>query len=254
VSTLTENGHEVSSVGGSGSTVGPDRFNASLRRADALVVVNPSRRYSAEQAAGVRAFAEAGGRVLVLSDPPQTRVSGGLFSVSTEQVGGKTTSLTSPLGIAFGDDHLYHTTRNANNYRAVYATPAGESDLAAGVDRVVFRGAAPVVSADGETVLSTVEGTTVSSSRRDGTYPVVARVGNVTAIGDSEVFARQTVYDADNEAFAGNVADFLVRGEKAANAPVPPTPSRPPGASGPVPAGGPLTGSGTPAATPSPSG
>jgi hypothetical protein len=253
VATLTENGHEVQYVGGSGPAAGPGGFNESLRGADALVVVNPSRRYSTGQAAGVRAFAEAGGRVLVLSDPPQTRVSGGLFSVSTEQVGGKTTSLSSPLGIAFGSDHLYHTTRNANNYRAVYATPAGESDLAAGVDRVVLRGAAPVVSTGGETVLSAVEGTTVSSSRRGGTYAVAARVGNVTAVGDSEFFARETVYDADNEVLAGNVADFLVTGEKTANAPVPTTPGGPPGAPGPVRPGGPPAGPGTPPPTPSPS-
>jgi hypothetical protein len=227
VDALVRNGHEVRFT-----SQATRNLNASLREADALLVVNPVRRYSADQVAGVRAFAEAGGRVVVLSDPPATRVTGGLLSVSVERVGGKTTSLASPLGVAVGSSGLYHTTENANNYEDVYATP-GEGPLAAGVDRVVLREATPVIHGpDGTTALSTVEGTTLSSTRRSDTFAVAATNGNVTAVGDSDFLAASNVYDADNEAFAGNVADFLVTGDKAAGAPA--TPQPPGGPTGPV--------------------
>jgi hypothetical protein len=235
VDALVRNGHEV-------RFTGPQTrdLNASLRRADAFLVVNPVRRYSADQVAGVRAFADAGGRVVLLSDPPATRISGGLFSISVQQVGGRTTSLASPLGVGLGSSGLYNNAENANNYEDVYATP-GEGALAAGVDRVVLREAAPVVHGpDGTTALSTTEGTTLESTRRSGTYAVAVTNGNVTAVGDSDFLAPENVYDADNEVFAGNVADFLVTGEKVAGAPAPPEGPEGPGAPpGPVGPGGP---------------
>jgi hypothetical protein len=240
VDALVRNGHEV-------RFTSPETrdLNASLREADALLVVNPVRRYSADQAAGVRAFAEAGGRVVVLSDPPATRITGGLFSLSVERVGGKTTSLASPLGVAFGSSGLYHATENANNYEDVYATP-GEGPIAAGVNRVVLREATPVVhDANGTTALSTVEGTTLESTRRSDTYAVAATNGNVTAVGDSDFLAASNVYDADNEVLAGNLADFLVTGDKTSGAPAAPEaadgpggPTGPPGRTGPTPPGG----------------
>jgi len=216
VDALVRNGHEVRFVGG-GS------FNESLRGADALLVVNPAQRYTPDQAAGVRAFADAGGRVVILNDPPATRLTGGLFSVSVERVGGKSTQLGSPLGVAVGSGGLYHTTENANNYEDVYATPArGGSPLADGVDRVVLRDAAPVVTADGTAALTAVEGTRLESTRRADTYPVAATDGDVAVVGDSDFLAPATVYDADNEVLAGNLLTFLVTGDKRPGAPAPP--------------------------------
>jgi hypothetical protein len=228
VDALVRNGHEVRFTGERGG------LNASLRGADALLVVNPAERYGADQAAGVAAFADAGGRVVVLQDPPSTQIGGGLFSISIQQVGGKSTALGSPLGVAVGSSGLYHPTENANNFESVYATP-GNGPLAAGVDRVVLRDAAPVVTTDGRTALTAVEGTTLDSTRRSDTYAVAATTGNVAVVGDSDFLAPANVYDADNEALAGNVAAFLVTGDKEPGAPAEP------GEPGPVP-GGPAPG------------
>jgi hypothetical protein len=242
VDTLVRNGHEVRFTRERGGDL-----NASLAEADAFLVVNPATRYTSEQAAGVAAFADAGGRVVVLQDPPSTRIAGGLFSISVEQVGGKSTALGSPLGVAVGSSSLYHTTENADNYESIYATP-GNGPLAAGVDRVVLRDAAPVVTTDGRTALTAVEGTTLDSTRRSDTYAVAATTGDVAVVGDADFLAPANVYDADNEVLAGNVAAFLVTGDKEPGAPAEPERSGPgPGPGGPGGPAGPERPTPTPA-------
>jgi hypothetical protein len=249
VTALVENGHQVQFLGQRAR-----EMNASLRRADALVVVNPTTRYTHDQARGVQAFAEAGGRVLVLSDPPRTRIAGGLFSISVEQIGGKTAALGSPLGVAVGDSYLYSLSENANSYKAVYGTATGDGELGAGVDRVVLRDAAPVTTdGDGRVVLRTEA--TLESTRRSDTFAVAVRNGNVTAVGDSDLLAPSTAYEADNEVLVGNLADFLVTGTKTPeNAPEPQTPAGPgPGPGpGPEPGPGPGPGPGPEGPTPTP--
>lgn len=222
VSTLVENGHEV---------VFFDRqdreLNASLRKADAFVVMNPRQRYSDEQVAGIEKFEDAGGRVLLMSDPAQTRIGGSFFMVSVEQVGAKDTALSSPFGVAFNPGYVYNMQENANNFKSVYAEASGNGDLADGVDRVVFREAAPVATGNGGVVLTGLDGTTLSTTRKTGSYAVAVRNGDVAAVGDTDFLAPENAYVADNDVFIGNLADFLVSGDKEPGAPSTPGPERP---------------------------
>jgi hypothetical protein len=98
------------------------------------------------------------------------------------------------------------------------------------------------------------EGTTLSSTRRTGEYAVAVRNGDVAAIGDTSFLAREDVYEADNEVLVGNLADFLVSGDKEPGAPAEPEPDRPAGPTGPVrpPGAGGAGGGGSTTPTPAP--
>ena len=230
VNTLVENGHE-----GRFFTRQDRDLNESLRSADAYLVANPRQRYTGEQLAGVEAFERAGGRVLLLSQPAQSQGMGGLLITRVEQVNNVDSAIGSTFGLAFRSGYVYNLQENQNNYKSVYATPAGSGDLTEGVDRVVFREAAPLVAPDDATTLQGLEGTTLSTTRNGGEYALAAQTGNVTAVGDTDFLNAENAYVADNEAFIGNLADFLVSGDKAEGAPQPPQPEGGAPGSGPTP-------------------
>jgi hypothetical protein len=215
VSALVANGHEVRFY-----TRDAGQLNASLREADAFVVANPRQPYSPSEVDGVEAFADAGGRVLMMSDPPTAQVTGGLLFASYEQISYKQTAVGSPLGIAFGTGYLYNMAENANNYQGIYAT-GGDAAVTDGVDRAVLREAVPVVHSGG-TVGLTAEDATLSTTRDTGTYPTLVQSGNVVAVGDTDFVNPENAYDADNEVLVGNLADFLVSGDKEPGAPARP--------------------------------
>jgi hypothetical protein len=232
LSTLVENGHRVRFYRGQRASL-----NESLRSADAFVVAGPNRRFTTDELDGVEAFTDAGGRVLVMGDPPSIQLSGGLlFGLGSFQpTAPRTTALGSTYGIAYGSGYLYNMEANDNNFKSVFAEPAASGGLAAGVDRVVMREAVPIRTAGATRVLVGSEGTHLSTTRDPGQYAVLARSGNVTAVGDTDFISRENAYDADNEVLIGNLADFLVDGEKEPGAPTPPgadRPERPPAGGG----------------------
>jgi hypothetical protein len=234
VSTLVRNGHTVRFYDERSRDL-----NASLRRADAFVVINPNQRYTRAEIEGVRAFADAGGRLLLVGDPPTTQIEGSFFSPQIRTVGNTHTTLASTFGVAYEAGTVYNMRENANNFESVYASTESTGGLAAGVDRVVMHGAAPVTVADGTRVLTGVDGTQLSSTRRSGTFALLVRSGNVAALGDSEILAPENAYEADNEVLVGNLADFLVGGEKTPGAPEEPEPESGPGPERPMPRPGP---------------
>jgi hypothetical protein len=244
LSTLVENGHQVRFYRGQRRSL-----NESLRSADAFLVVSPRERFTGDELAGVQAFTDAGGRVLVMGDPPAVEAGGGLFFGlgGLEETGPQTASLGSNYGIAYGSGYLYNMATNDNNYQSIYARPAGGSALADGVDRVVMREAAPIRTGDATRVLAASEGTQLSTTRETGRYTVVARNGNVAAVGDTEFVTRENAHDADNEVLIGNLADFLVDGDKKPGAPADPDSDRPT-----RPGGGPPEPPRTPQPTPTP--
>jgi hypothetical protein len=231
LSTLVENGHQIRFYRGQRQSL-----NESLRSADAFIVASPQQRFTSDELAGVAAFTDAGGRVLVMGGPPSIQASGGLlFGLgSFEPTGPRTTGLASTYGIAYGSGYLYNMQENDNNYKSIYAEPASNGGLADGVDRVVVRDAVPVRTGSGTPVLVGADGTHLSTTRESGQYAVVARSqgGNVTAVGDTGIVTRENAYDADNEVLIGNLADFLVNGEKTPGAPKEPGADAPTGAPG----------------------
>jgi hypothetical protein len=245
-SALVRNGHEV-------SFHSQGRLNESLRRADAYVIASPRKPFTAAEVAGLRAFTDAGGRLLLLSEPPKTTVEGGFASVRFDTVGDSHLGVAATHGLSFGDGYLYDMADDGH-FKSVPAEPATETELTAGVDRLVLREAVPVVTAANATVVAGDAGeTTLSTTRRADDHALVARSGGVVAVGDTDFVRSENVHAADNDVFVGNLADFLVGGDKDAGAPVPPEAGdpRPPGAPGPRPAP-PSPGDGgesTPAAT-----
>ena len=234
---LVANGHEIEYVSQEQAR-GP-AWNESLRGADALLVANPNRPYTPGQLAGVQAFADAGGRVVLLSDPASIQRVG-LFGFGIQQQSNDDPALNADFGISARSGYLFNMHEYQQTFKSVYATP-GNGPLSQGVNRVVVRDAAAVSVSDGQTALTVGERTRLSTTRRADTYGVVVQSSDVAMVGDTDFLAPESAYVADNEVFTGNIADFLVSGEKTANAPAPPqqgasgpggesAPTRPPGA------------------------
>lgn len=188
-------------------------FNETLRDADAFVSISPDRSFTQQQTDGLTAFADAGGRVLLLGEPMDMGLGGALlFRAPGPEDPAPMASIASEFDLAVGNGYLYNMGENANNYRKVYVTPTGESNLTEGVDRVVVREGTTVEG--GQTILTGTEGTTLSTTRESATYPVAATNGNVAAVGDATFFTETGYQEADNEVLAGNLLDFLVTGDK----------------------------------------
>ena len=178
-------------------------LETTLSDADAFVVVAPGEQYDATERAQVERFADDGGRVLLVDEPP-VQGTGGATN------GTQMTNLASTFGLGFESGYLYDQTDYDTNHRAVYAVPTSDDGLTDGVDRVTAYTARPVVG--GTPVVVTNETTRLSTTRRQGTYPVLARQGNVTALGDGSLLGPDYVYTSDNEVLVGNLAEFLVSG------------------------------------------
>ena len=230
VDALVRDGHDVRFYTGGGtqsfgSTGGSD-LNATLRTADAFVVVNPASTYTDGEINGVESFADAGGRVLMLADPVDPAQSQSVSvpipigtGSGSSVTPGQPTNLAARFGITFGSGYLYDMTTNANNFQSIYARPSGNSSLTAGVEDVVVRDATSLtLTEDANATLETAEARS-SATRRSGQYPVVAQVGNVTTVGDTDFLAPASATVADNEQFVGNLASFLVSGVKQGTAP-----------------------------------
>lgn len=219
VETLTANGHTVTFYRGERSG---QSLNATLRSADAFVSITPNSAYSPAQRAGLHAFTEAGGRVLLAAEPNQqtggvaTLLGIGVRSSSAASA----TGLAGSYGLSFGDGYLYDLERYDVNYRNVYATPTGESSLLAGDLSMTVHEAVPVYG--GTTLVETIESAKLSNDRTTGPYPVVSRSGNVLAIGDASLLTTEWATRGENEALVSATLAFLVSGEKEPGAPAPP--------------------------------
>ncbi|MFB6202608.1 MAG: hypothetical protein ABEI98_11445 [Halorhabdus sp.] len=224
VSALVEAGHEVHFVGGESSmSMGrASGFNATLRNVDAYVVAAPNRPVTATQLRGLKAYAEGDGRVLVLEDTPRSGVagSGTVVSYGRDGVASQAARLGSTFGVSFGTSYLYDMADSDTNFKAVRATPVESGGLLDGVDTVVFREPVPVrISDDATPLLQTADTAALESTRKQGAYTVLARSGNVVAVGDTTFLSPGSHREADNEVLIGNLATFLVSGEKAPNVP-----------------------------------
>jgi hypothetical protein len=209
----------------------PTPLNDSLRSADAFVVVDPTRAYTESEKAGIAAFVDGGGRLLLAAEPDSqsSDILSSLLGVtsSTSTAPAPMADLASAFRFSFGQGYLYNLASYDVNYRDVYATPAADRALVDGVSETTVHEAVPV--SGGTPLLTTNESTTLSSTRRSGSYAVAARQDDVLALGDLSILSQEWVYRSDNEALAGNVAAFLVTGQKESGVPESPEPQRPRG-------------------------
>jgi hypothetical protein len=199
LSTVIDNGHEVefyTSSAGSGSFGDSPTLADDLTDADAFLTTAPTA-LSATERETVTAFADAGGRVFVGADPGEAR---------------GVADLGSAVGIYQETGYLYNVVRNDQNYLSIFAEPATSSPLTEGVERVVFRGAAPIGQSETGPMLVTGGETELSTTQRTDAYGVAAVSGNVSVVGDTSFLQPENAYRADNNVLIGNVADFLVTG------------------------------------------
>lgn len=205
VGALSTNGHEVRTYDG----VRLLSLGDALSFADALVVVNPEQTFTHEELDAIRAFLDNGGRVLVVMDPDSRNA----LREAEGQLGEST--LFAELGLTRNAGYLYNGNRSENNYVRVFARPADDgSPLVEDVDRVVFPGASPVAMAGGRVALSTTPDTRYSTTGATGRHPVVVHDDEVALVGDASFLHPENAYHADNEVLIGNLADFLLDGDR----------------------------------------
>jgi hypothetical protein len=268
VDALIAQGYEVRFHGGDGPggaprSAGPGStspLNQSLRGADAFVVISPERPFSDAAQRGIADFADRGGRVALLGEPtsPTPSVVSLFGPAPGPDVTSQMTPLSSRFGMSLSTGYLYNMHENGNNFQNVYASASGDSPLTDGVDRVLFDRATEVsVGGDASVVLSATDRTALSTTRQQEGYPIAAVNDGVALIGDTSFLEPANYQYADNEVLVGNLAEFLVSGEKEPK-PTPtaqrPGPGVPPGAGQPRPpsAGQPPTNDTSPPTTPTP--
>ena len=225
VDALVVQGYEVRFHGGGGPggappSAGPGSsspLNQSLRDADAFVVISPSQPFTDAARRGIADFAERGGRVALLGEPtsPSPSVVSLLGPAPQSTATSQMTPLSSRFGMSLSTGYLYNMHENGNNFQNVYATAAGDGPLTEGVDRVLFDRATEVsVGGDATVALSATDRTALSTTRQQDEYAVAGVNGNVALIGDTSFLTPANYQYADNEVLIGNLAEFLVSGDK----------------------------------------
>jgi len=207
---LFEAGHTIEY--GTSST---GAFADSLGRYDGVLIVQPLGSYSPDEREALQEYTDDGGRVVILAEPTQTRLSTG-FTQSTTTVSFGANNATERYGVRMGAEQLYNVDDDANdnNFKAIYASPSDDGELTEGVETITFDTAGyAVVNGDAETKFTAAEGTRTLETRRTGTYATVVRNDNMVFVTDSTFIRSSEIYDADNEVFIGNLLSFLLDGE-----------------------------------------
>ncbi|MFY4812892.1 DUF4350 domain-containing protein [Haloarcula sp. AONF1] len=196
-------------------TSGTASFADSIGRYDGVLIVQPLDSYSQAERDALQEYTEDGGRVVVLAEPTQTRLSTG-FTQSTTTVSFGANNATERYGVRMGAEQLYNVDdeANDNNFKAIYASPSDDGELTDGVETITFDTAGyAVMNGDAETKFTAAEGTRTLETRRTGTYATVVRNDNMVFVTDSTFISSSEIYDADNEVFIGNLLSFLLDGE-----------------------------------------
>ena len=222
VNALTSNGHDVQIRGGDDpprrpgpprrgppgrpAPPGPSGPNepiaGALEDAHALVTVGGAS-YTGEDVEAIADFVEDDGRVLLLADPAQ--------SFSTDLSG---VALQSELDVYSEPGYFYNLVENDLNHMRVFAEPDAPSALTADVDRLLFAGATPVESETPSDLATVIDDTNLSTTRAGTDAAVVTKEEGVALVGDTDFMSPENAQRADNDAFIGNLADFLVTGDR----------------------------------------
>jgi len=219
VEALSKAGHEVDFTADTSddSGFGESNYNTTLRQYDAILIVQPTSSFTDTEIAGLKAYAEGGGRIVVLGEPPHLSVSGGLLS-SVSEVRFGAQDLTEEFGLRMSTDGLYNVEddKNDNNYEAVNGGPDGDSALVEDVNDVTFDSPGYVVrTGDGaQVLLRAAPGTKTDERRQEGQYPIAAQNDNFVLVADTSFLKSSEIYDMDNEQFVSNLLEFLVSGDK----------------------------------------
>jgi hypothetical protein len=209
---LFEAGHSVTILDRSND----EPLAAALSGSSGILIVQPDSPYPDDERTAIQNYVDAGGHAVIVGEPTQTEVGGGL-STRVSQASFGATELTESYGITIGSEMLYHLDddKNDNNFKSIYATPTRGGSLTEDVDQVTFDRSGYVVTEGDEanTLYTAVEGTKTMDTRRTGTYPVVVRSDSVVFVADGSFLSQPELYDADNEVFTSNLLSFLASGD-----------------------------------------
>ena len=159
--------------------------------------------YDDAEREAIAGFIEDDGHVLMAVDPGQE------FSL-----GGGLSDTFSTLGAFTEPGYVYNLEENDLNYQRIFATPAGDGELTAGVDEVVFDTATPVQTANPDEMLEPLDGSELSTTREETNKPVLVRDGGVALVGDTGFMTPENTQRADNDQLVSNIADFLVESDR----------------------------------------
>lgn len=188
-------------------------LESGLQDADVLVIIDPTRRYDAEETRAIERFVDDGGRVLLAGEPNRRYVSQSGFAVSLATRRSNFGAVASAFGVTFGSEYVYDMETNDGNFKdVVVAPPPGtDADVVDGVDRVTMYTAAAVSVNRGTVLLTTAP--TAERGVDDGSqrYPVavIAADGAVLAVGDTTFFGATYDAVADNELFIARIVEFM---------------------------------------------
>lgn len=183
-------------------------FEFALRKADAVIITDPSVPYSNREANSVESFVEHGGRLLLLGEPDQALLTAGGVESTPSHIG----SIAPRFGIEFGRTALSDLHENDGNHRNIVGTGT-DSAVGTGVDRATFYTATHVDVRGGQPIVVS-PATTKSDRAGRGPFAVAIRTGNVTAIGDTTFVQRGNYHVADNGQLISNLLRFLLTGDR----------------------------------------
>ncbi|ERG88615.1 MAG: ABC-type uncharacterized transport system [halophilic archaeon J07HX5] len=193
--TLAENGYDIRVL------TGTDSVETDLDNATGLLTLGVTE-YSEAEREAISDFADAGGHVVVTVEPSAA------FSSADQS------ELFASIDATPQPGYVYNLQENDLNYQRIFAAPSGSPTLTAGVDRVVFDTATTLSAQSAVETLRPIDGSQRSVTRAATTAPVVTRSDGFVTVGDTDFLSPANVQRADNDAFVGNLAEFLVEGEE----------------------------------------
>lgn len=160
-------------------------------------------KYTDEELSAIEEFVADDGRIAVLTEPGDT------FDPDDGA-----TELQSMLGVFSQPGYVYNLEENDLNYQRIFVEPRNSDGVAQGVDRAVFDTATPVGTEVGIEPLVPIDNSKLSTTRAATDAPVLVRNGNAVLAGDTDFLTPTNALRADNDVLIGNLADFLVTGDR----------------------------------------
>lgn len=184
-------------------------LSSELEDADAFIVLNPGRVFSDEEVDAVNEFTDDGGQLVMAGEPTQAELVATGLGQALITMYNNLGPLARSYGITYSSNYIFDLTEYAGNYRNLYAEPAVDSQLTAGVDRLVVYTATALNARSGTGLIQTGDGTFVRGSESAQPRSVVWQDGNVIAIGDTTLFSPDRYTTADNNVFIENLVEYL---------------------------------------------
>jgi len=175
-----------------------------LEKAQAYIVLAPTKVYSYDEVVKLRRFVEKGGKLLLVADPER----GNTLAINT---------LASTFKIQFSTGYLYippYSIENQTNYRDVIGEVAQEHEITKGITKLLLHTATYIQLGTDYIPLIKVSAYSTTNWKR-GEYVVMAvsKNGRVVALADLSPLETAYVSEFDNEKLLQNVVKFLMSNE-----------------------------------------